>query len=76
MLAADDAIFIGKKLFIDVHWKLNSQKLNFYLHDCQLSTQNSDMKVRIIEENCYSKTLETKLIGKSHFSENSSSKFR
>lgn len=71
----DHKVFVGTQLYVQVEWALKSNQFQFYLANCQLTSDQSDAAVRLIKDNCYSETLCAKLIG-NHYSTDAKTQFR
>ena len=66
--ALNDSTFIqiGTPIYVRISWNIKnlSQKLRFYIKSCQIeqSSNRGLKRIRIIEDNCYSKECSDKKI--------------
>jgi len=76
IVSPGEKVFIGNSLYVQVTWAVKSEDLQFYLSNCYVSSSRSDIKVQVVQDNCYASTLGAHLIGSSHYSVNSNARFR
>jgi hypothetical protein len=47
--AASEDVFVGQVLFVQLEWALKSSKFNFYVVNCQVTSEGSEFAVRMIQ---------------------------
>ena len=68
-------VYIGTQLFVQLEWAVRLEGFSFFIENCAM-IQDEDRMIKMIDQNCYSRTLEAQLSGDSHLSSHGKCQFR